>query len=195
MGSGHNRSQAAKENEMYKRVLAIIRIGGRLEESQAPKLITTITAARVFAPKGDVYFEPRSATDLVAACIPAGLLELTDDEAELGEMPGIVASCKELGLPYRLWSEAVGDAGAEVTTWAPGMDHPLVVTGDNYDHETFLVQGPAVQRALTMLEAERVHEAAEALRAILPDIPELSPFEVVEVEEITATPETAHVAG
>jgi hypothetical protein len=180
---------------MHNTALAIIRIGGRLEESQAPKLITAITAAQVFAHQGDIYFEPRSASDLVAARIPAGFLELTDDEAELGEMPGIVAACKELGLPYRLWSEAVGDAGAEVTTWAPGMDHPLIVTGDNYDHETFLVRGPAVQRALALLEAGQVHEATEALKAILPDIPEMPPFEIIEAVEVTAPPETAHVTG
>jgi len=180
---------------MHNTALAIIRIGGRLEESQAPELITAINAAQVFTHRGDSYFEPRTAADLVAARTPTGFLELTDDEAEWGEMPGIVAACKELGLPYRLWSEAVGDCGAEVTTWAPGMEHPLVVTGDNYDHDTFLVSGPAVQRALVTLEAGRVHEAVELLKEILPDIPDLPTFEIVETEQITAAPETAYVAG
>jgi hypothetical protein len=57
------------------------------------------------------------------------------------------------------------------------------------------VSGLAVRRVLVMLEAGRVDGAIEELRAILPDIPELPPFEIVEAAEITAAPETAHVTG
>jgi hypothetical protein len=184
-----------KENNMSENVLAIIRIGGRLEESQTPRLITAINAAEVYSHTGDVYFQPRTAADLVAARTPAGLLELTDDEAELGEMPGIVAACKELGLPYRLWSEAVGESGAEITAWTPDMESPDVITGDNNDPETFLVSGLAVRRVLVMLEAGRVDGAIEELRAILPDLPELPVFEIVETPRNVTAPETAHVTG
>jgi hypothetical protein len=193
VSEGHSRP--IMEEKMSERVLAIIRIGGRLEENQAPRLITAINAARVYSHVGDIHFRPRTAADLVAARTPAGLLELTDDAAKWGEMPGIVASCKELGLPYRLWSEAVGNSGAEVTTWAPGMERPVVVTGDNNNPDTFLVNGPAVQRVLVLLETGKVDDAVEALKAVLPHVPEMPVFEVVEVEQIVTAPETAHVVG
>ena len=96
-------------------------------------------------------------------------------------------------MPYRLWSEAVGESGAEITAWTPDMESPDVITGDNNDPETFLVSGLAVRRVLVMLEAGRVDGAIEELRAILPDLPELPVFEIVETPRNVTAPEMAHV--
>ena len=185
--------KTAKENKMSQRVLAIIRIGGRLAESQAPKLIAAINNAEVFSHRGDVHFQPSTTADLAAARTPAGFLELTDDEAAWGDMPGIVAVCRELELPYRLWSECSAEFGSEVKVWAPGMERAAVYRGDHTDSESILVDVEHVAAALTALEVGKVEAAVEALEEMLPEVPEMPVFEVVNAAPVVMIEVPAHV--
>ena len=164
---------------MSERVLAIIKIGGQLDAGKAEKLIDAISAAQVYAYEGDVYFEPLTVDDLLAARTPAGHLHLCDDEAAWGDMPGIVACCRELGLPYRLWHESMTEFGSLVSVWFPGMVHAVSLTGDHCNPDSFLVDGPSVLCALTALENGEIEKAASELRGILPDMPALPRFEVM----------------
>ena len=74
---------------MSDRVLAIIRIGGRLDPAFAQTLIEAIRDAELFAREGDTRFEPRAVEDLVATLDDDGTLVLSDDSAPWGEMPSV----------------------------------------------------------------------------------------------------------
>ena len=179
---------------MSERVLAIIRIGGRLDESQAPKLIDAINNAQVYAHEGDIYFEPRTAEDLLAARTPEGYLHLCDDEAAWGDMPSIVACCRELGLPYRLWHESMIEFGSLVSVWFPGMEKAVSLTGDHCNPDGFLVAGANVQSALIALENGDYQEALRELKAVIPEMPVLPVFEVEVADAPTVLiEEPAHV--
>lgn len=175
---------------MSERVLAIIKIGGQLDASKAERLIDDINNAEVFAHEGDVYFEPLTVDDLLAARTPEGHLYLCDDEAAWGDMPAIVACCREMGLPYRLWHESMSEFGSLISVWFPGMDHAASLTGDHCNPDSFLVEGTVVQRALTAIENDNIGEAVQELKAILPEVPALPPFEVI---RDIAIPADAHV--
>ncbi len=164
---------------MSERVLAIIRIGGKLDVSCAQVLIDAINDAHLFAHLGDTYYEPHTLDDLVAALDPNGYLQLTDDEAPGGEMPGIVSCCRELGLPYRLWCQSSSDFGSEVRMWVPGMERAVVSHGDHNDPDAILVNAEHITAVASTLGAGLLKEAKEALEAILRDVPALPPFEVV----------------
>ena len=164
---------------MTERILAIIRIGGRLEAGQAPRLIAAINGAHLYAAEGDTWFQPRDAADLVAARTATGFLELTDDEAPYGEMPGIVVICRELGLSYRLWHEGSNDCGAEISIWVPGMERAVTFSGDHTNPDAILVDTNHISGALSAFRLGLVESAVESLEAMLPEVPELPAFEVV----------------
>jgi hypothetical protein len=165
---------------MSDNVLAIIRIGGRLDATRAETLIDAITETQVFAGEGDTCFVSRSIEDLVAATDDDGCLQLCDDSAPWGEMPAIAGACRELGLSYRLWHEATTDCGPEVTWWAPGMGHPESVPGDHMDSDTVLVHAGVVEAALAALRKGGIEEAAALLASVVTRV-EVPRLDVVEV--------------
>lgn len=165
---------------MSERVLAIIRIGGQLDTSRAEVLIDAINEARLFTDEGDLPYKPRRLADLIAACTIEGHLLLCDEEAPFGELPSLKKICRELGLSYRQWHESVPDLGSLVEVWVPGMELPLLLTGDHCEPDTFLVDGMKVGNALELLERGDVAGAITAIRSILPQLPELPPFELIE---------------
>jgi len=182
---------------MSDNALAIIRIGGRLEQSRARILLDAINDTYVFPHEGDIYFEPRSVADLLATLDDEGHFQLTDDSAPWGEMPAITKACHELGLSYRLWSEAVGDHGSEVRVCTPGMDQPLVFQGNHMDSDAILVDSKVVIEALASLRDRRLRDAEELLEKAVPEMPELPSFGVTDnaaifgTRKICCEPETA----
>ena len=162
---------------MSERFSAWIETGGQVDRSRIAPLLKSINASFVKLDWGEPDFAPSSADELVNACVD-GRLQLCDEEARYGEFTELEEACRLLGLSYTRRSEGFCGYDAEIVDWRPGMEKPLVRIGSNENCETVFVAAKKVKEVLVALEGGQYRDAAEKLRALCPDIPELPPFEI-----------------
>ncbi len=157
---------------------ASIRIGGSIDRSKVERLLAAIREAGVSLEWGDATFAPRNADELLEAKQEA-CLWLCDERASCGEFPELEAACRKLRLGYLRHSEASFDCDAERADWRLGMKKPIVRPSSNVNSHDTYVSTESVCKALKLYESGHAKEAIRSLRRLCPEIPELSPFEIV----------------
>lgn len=162
---------------MSERYAANIKIGGKIMRKNLAPLLDAITKTCASNEWGEPPFAPKSAKDLRDA-IRDGHLFLCDDQTRAGEFPELETACRELGLSFNRWSEGYCECDSEVVDWRPGMTEPLVRTGSNAGHDTYVPEDE-VRKALKHLESSHIGRARELLRKLCPDIDELPPFKII----------------
>ena len=163
---------------MSARYSAWIRIGGRLERSQAERLIRAIREDHAQLDWDVPPFEPTCADDLLASRSDERLW-LCRPKASCGEFDSIEITCCGLGLPYRRHTGAWCGSDALLVDWHPGLVEPLERRASNVDEDWVLVPESEVRRALAALIRGEIEIAATPLQRICPAIPEVPPLILV----------------
>lgn len=161
---------------MNEGVLAIIWIGGQVDESCVEILIDAINETPVYTHDGDTCYKPTCADDLFDALTSNGHLYLCDDNAPSGEMPAIMAACQTLDLSYRLWREADTDRGSTVTFWSPGLERSLTFGGEHMHPETTLIDSTVLVDSLKAIQEGRAEAAQAVLASVVSEVAMVPPL-------------------
>jgi hypothetical protein len=159
---------------------ARIWIGGELRRSVSHELVLAVQRAGVST--GDVGFEhircqPVSIEGLLESRHEGRLRFMSDDADGLDD---ITATCRRIGVTYRLWRGPTDDEGATIEVWWPGLLEPVRFCGDPTDPHVELVEAEPVRRAIKLLEQGKQGRALHLLQRACPSILDVPPIELVE---------------
>jgi hypothetical protein len=163
---------------MSERLKAWIAIGGDVPQALVPELCKVITEEEPSQEWGGDTFEPEDAEDLEDAVDGAGHLYLCHDEAPWGEFVDLEKFLRQHGISYDRHSAAKYEYDAQLEQFRPGLG---ILTDLATEDGRPLVERDEVEKIRDALRAGKYEEALELAEKLCPDVPDLLPFQIVDL--------------